>query len=47
MKYIINPQNSNVEGYCYSAGCGAKCTAKCAQKCLARENGCQTFCFKN
>jgi len=45
MKYIINPQNSNVEGYCYSAGCAGKCAAFCPTNCQAKQNQCGTFCF--
>jgi Cys-rich peptide (Clo7bot family) len=45
MKYIINPQNSNVEGYCYAAGCSSKCGSKCWAQCAALGNECMTFCF--
>jgi hypothetical protein len=47
MRYIVNPQNSNVEGYCYSisSGCGTRCLSNCPANCKARANNCETFCM--
>jgi hypothetical protein len=46
MKYIMNPQNSNVEGYCYSSsGCAARCATNCPANCAANGNNCGTFCL--
>lgn len=34
MKFILKPQDSVVEGYCY--GCGSQCQNKCGTQCAYR-----------